>query len=183
MQPDLQEPLYKTLRRARIAAGLTQSALAERAGCRQSAVSMMEAGRTTALSQETLRKIAGELGVTLPDALPAAALAPASAIATALGAAWCPNFQCLSNLPYFIGEELFFLPLGTAGDGAHCLLCGELLERACPACGARVHHASGCCEACGRPLVAMPEGFADAPRAWADAQREQIALLRAARSV
>ena len=43
MQPDLQEPLYKTLRRARIAAGLTQSALAERAGCRQSAVSMMEA--------------------------------------------------------------------------------------------------------------------------------------------
>ena len=39
----------------------------------------------TALSQETLRKIAGELGVTLPDALPAAALAPASAIAAALG--------------------------------------------------------------------------------------------------
>ena len=29
----------------------------------------------------------------------------------------------------------------------------------------------------------MPEGFADAPRAWADAQREQIALLRSARSL
>ena len=63
------EAIFKQLRKARIAAGLTQAALAGQVGCTQSAVSMMEAGRPEALSRESLEKLAKVLNVTLPEAV------------------------------------------------------------------------------------------------------------------
>ncbi len=172
---DTPRTFLTALRRGRLAAGLTQSALAERVGCQQSALSMLERGRLTAVSRETLAKIAEAVGV----ALPAGTIPPSAAAAAALppGFAFCPDFQCLSNLPYFVGGELLLLPLGSAGDGVHCAVCGELLARACPACGAAVSRAGGCCTACGAPLVAVPEDVAAEPRAWAAAQQAAIAAF------
>ena len=166
---------FSALRRGRLAAGLTQNELAEKVGCKQSALSMLERGRASAVSRATLAKIAEAVGVELPaGAVPAAA---AVAAALPLGFAFCPNFECLSNLPYFVGGELLLLPLGAAGDGKHCAVCGELLARACPACGAPVRRGGGCCGLCGAPFVALPDGEPADARAWAAAQQAAIAAF------
>ena len=163
------------LKRGRLAAGLTQSELAEKVGCKQSALSMLERGRFSAVSRETLAKIAEATGVELPaGAVPAAALAAAALPA---GFAFCPNCDCLSNLPYFVGGELLLLPLGSAGEGPHCAICGEILARSCPACGASARRGGGCCAACGAPLVPVPEDVAAAPRDWAAAKQSAIAAF------
>lgn len=170
---------FVALRRGRLAAGLTQSALAEKVGCKQSALSMLEGGRISAVSRETLAKIAEAVGVELPAGVvpPEAAGAASVAAALPLGFAFCPNFECLSNLPYFVGGELLLLPLGSAGDGAHCAVCGEILARTCPACGAPVRRGGGCCGRCGAPLVAVPAGEPADPAAWAAAQQAAIAAF------
>ena len=72
MQDPLSEPLHLVLRRARQAANLRQTALAQQVGCTQSALSMFEGGRASALSAETVRKVAETLGVELPASFPAA---------------------------------------------------------------------------------------------------------------
>ena len=173
---DTPRTFLTALRRGRLAAGLTQRELAEKVGCKQSALSMLEGGRPAAVSRETLAKIAHAVGVALPEGTsPAAAAAAAAAAAfPPAGFAFCPDFECPTNMPYFAGTELLLLPLGTAGAGRHCAACGELLARACPACGAPVRRGGGCCTACGAPLVVVPEGFAADPRAWA-AERQSAA--------
>ena len=77
-----------------------------------------------------------------------------------------------------MGGQLFFLPLGTAGDDEHCALCGELLERECPHCHAHLHGHGGCCPVCGAPLLEMPEGFVEDAAAWAESQRALAVALR-----
>ena len=128
MTKDGTENLHKLLRKARIDAGLTQAALAAQVGCKQSAVSMMEAGRPEALSRESLEKLAKVLNVTLPEAVDAKPLSPTSGA----GPAVCPGFNCPSNLPYAVGGEVFFMPLGTAGSGrgAEYAQAGHLRYRA-----------------------------------------------------
>jgi DNA-binding XRE family transcriptional regulator len=178
--------LHLALRRARQAANLRQGELAKQVGCTQSALSMYEGGKATALAQETVRKLAETLGVALPagfgeEGKPASA-APLPAVLALPGAGvvpvrFCPNFQCLSNLPYSVGGQTLFLPLAVAGGAAHCAVCGELLEKVCPACGAPVLRRGGCCGECGAPLVVWPEGFAEDPSAWIAAQRAAISDL------
>ena len=177
MSNDSAEPFHLQVRAARRAAHWSQSELAAKAGCRQSQVSEFEAGVRGKVSRETAAKFAQLLGLPAPDAdAPAAALAPAMPGARAR----CPNFECPSNLPYWLDGRLLFLPLGTAGSGTHCAICGEVLERACPRCGAPVLAPGGCCGACGSPLVEIPEGAVADPRAWAEAQRASAVELRAA---
>ncbi len=169
------EPFHLQVRAARRAAHWSQSELAAKAGCRQSQISEFEAGVRGKVSRETVAKLAGLLGLEAPDGT------AADPVAAAPGArARCPNFECPSNLPYWVGGQLFFLPLGTAGSGTHCAICGEVLERTCPHCGAPVLASGGCCEACGLPLVELPAGFAPDPRAWAETQRATAVALRAA---
>ena len=120
------------LRVARRAKGLTQAELAQRVGCQQSAVSMMEAGRTTALAHETLARIAAELGVTWA----ATEHAAAPAAARPAGQAHCPDPECPSNVPFVVNGALVFWPRPqSASGGSHCAWCGEVLARICPACG------------------------------------------------
>lgn len=177
--PQIQQ-LLVALRRGRLAVGLTQSELADKVGCKQSALSMLERGRFSAVSRETLAKIAAEVGVQLPaEATPPAAAAATLALPP-LGFAFCPNPDCLSNLPYFVGPELLLLPLGPAGEGPRCAVCGEILVRACPACGAPARRNAGCCADCGAPLVPAPEDAAADPRAWAAERQAAVqAFLRA----
>ena len=170
------EAIDKQLRKARIAAGLTQAALAAKVGCTQSAVSMMEAGRGEAMSRESLEKLATILGVALPNVPEASP----EAVVDASGPAVCPGFNCPTNLPYAVGGDVFFMPLGTAGRGHHCVFCGEPLLRRCPACGAALTTPGGCCGACGAAVVTLPDGYADDPASWVERRQTAIAALRRA---
>ncbi|MBR1835922.1 MAG: helix-turn-helix domain-containing protein, partial [Kiritimatiellae bacterium] len=75
---DTPRDFLAALRRGRLAAGLTQSALAQKVGCKQSALSMLEHGSATAVSRETLARIADAVGVELPPEPAAAVLAAAA---------------------------------------------------------------------------------------------------------
>ena len=68
---------------------------------------------------------------------------------------FCPNPHCPTNKEYFVEEIRLFLPDREAADpvgGKYCAMCGELLERACPNCGAPVH-AGAICSLCGQPYI------------------------------
>ena len=95
------------LRDARRGKRLSQAALAREAGCTQSAISMMELGRSDAVARETLLKIAAILDVPLDQAAVAAggAAAPRRAVAPRL---CCPQAECPSNVPFAVGESLSF---------------------------------------------------------------------------
>jgi len=163
------------LRLARRAKGLTQADLARLVGCQQSAISMMEAGQTTALGRETLAKMAVELGVTW-----AAASEPAvPVVARQLGQAHCPDPECPSNVPFVVNGTLVFWPRPQPGShGSHCAYCGEVMARLCPNCGAAALPGA-CCRVCGASYVPPPvKGDADV-ETWAAARRRQIAEWRA----
>ncbi len=94
--------------------------------------------------------------------------------------AYCPDCSCLSNMPYFMGGELRFLPLGLCGAGARCTVCGEVLERRCPHCKAPVRGRGGCCAACGGALMALPQGAVADVESWVRAQRAAVSAYLAA---
>lgn len=174
-------PLHRRLRDARRARGMTQSELADQAGCKQSAVSMLESGRLEALARPTVARIAALLGVELGAELAAEAPAggaPAALAAPPPGRACCPNGACPSNVPFVVAGEVIFWPRRqpTAG-GRHCAYCGEVLERLCRHCGAPVSEGA-CCPACGTPRVPAPPAAGDDPEGWAEARRRQIAEWR-----
>ena len=175
MSEEGQPDFHRALRKARIAAGMTQAALAARVGCTQSAVSMMESGRREAISKESLEKLAGILGVKLPDnAQDSPPVSPVSAVGALI---FCPNCNCPSNIPYLVGGEVFFMPRGNVGHGRHCVLCGELLSTTCPECSAPISVAGGCCGSCGAAIVNFPTGMAADTRAWVRARVAEIASL------
>ncbi len=175
MEQEFTIAVCRQLREARRAKGVTQAELAQRVGCQQSAISMMEAGRVTALAPETRARIAAELGVLLEAGTSECAVAAAPARVRA----FCPDPDCPSNVPFVVSGALVFWPRGesVAGD-RHCACCGEVLARSCGRCGAAVT-AGACCRDCGTayvPSAALP--VAD-PAAWAEARRRQIAEWRA----
>lgn len=163
------------LARARREKGLTQSALAQAVGCKQSAISMLESGQPEKLSREAVEKAAKLLGVALeapapeprPPALPAAR-------------GFCPNALCPSNVPYAVDGELLFWPrLQPAAEaGSRCACCGELLETRCPHCGAAAAEGA-CCTACGGARVTNTLPPDTAPEPWAAQRRREIAEWRA----
>ena len=167
------------LRKARIAAGMTQAALAAQTGCAQSAVSMFEAGKRDALSRESVGKIAALLKVGLP---PENSAAPASAFGFAEHSPmpFCPGFNCPSNLAYMVGVSVFLLPTGAAGNGKHCVLCGEALSALCHGCGADARHGGACCAECGAALVPFPDDFigTDSVAEWTLRHNETVKVTR-----
>ncbi len=175
MDKDFTIVLCRQLREARRAKGLTQADLAQRVGCQQSSVSMMEAGRVTALAPETRARIAAELGVPLePEAGEAVVAAPPVA-----GRACCPEPDCPSNVPFVVSGALLFWPRGQAAAGErHCAACGEVLVHACGKCGAPVI-AGACCRDCGTAYVSAVAIQAADLEVWAESRRRQIAEWRA----
>ena len=170
----------RQLARARRAKGMTQSALADAVGCKQSALSMLEAGHAAKVAHETVEKIAALLEVPLETAAAAAPALPPGPTA-ANTHAFCPHADCFSNVPYVVNGELLFWPRPQA-DGraaaAHCAVCGELLERCCPHCGAPVVTAGACCPACGGERVANTLPPETDCEAWAAQRRRVIAEWR-----
>jgi DNA-binding XRE family transcriptional regulator len=164
------------LRAARRAKGLTQAQLAQRVGCQQSAVSMMEAGRVTALAPETRERIAAELGVVLAGATESPVVAVVVPVA---GRAFCTEPDCPTNVPFVVSGVLLFWPrVQAVPGGRHCAACGEVLAQACGKCGAPVA-AGACCRDCGTPYVSAVALPTAEPNAWAEARRQQIAAWRA----
>ena len=142
------------LKVARKAAKIGQSELAREVGCKQSAISMFENGRPTKLSEETIKRIAKKFGISL---LSEENEHPASFGLTVDSATkgFCPNSKCPSNSTYEVDGRRFFIPDREKADpigGRYCALCGEVLEKCCPNCGAPIH-AGAVCSVCGNPYI------------------------------
>ena len=130
--------LGSQIRAARQRRHLSQSALARQVGCRQSALSMYEGGRDSALSAQTVGKLCEALGLLPPaegELRPGAETGPQEAERV-----FCPNAACPSNLPVGVGGRTVLAPRAhlAGAEEVHCAWCGEVLERACPECGAPV---------------------------------------------
>jgi transcriptional regulator with XRE-family HTH domain len=146
---------------ARRKEGLSQSLLAEEVGCMQSAISMFEKGNVTKLSEETIIKLSKRLNVPLEEEK-SPLVSSISSDFVHLVHGFCPDCSCPSNVPYLVGDRLFFRPsrhLASPSGGKRCALCGEVLELRCPVCGAALNDGA-CCGMCGTVYVtpALPEG-------------------------
>ena len=170
----------RRLAQARRDKGMTQSALAQAVGCKQSAISMLESGQPEKLSQESVEKVAKLLGVALePPPSPSPAPGPQSCAVSPSSLGFCPQAACLSNVPYVVQGELLFWPrLQSLDSGRHCATCGELLEPRCPHCGAPVAADGACCPACGGARVTNTLAPDTAPEAWAARRRREIGEWR-----
>jgi transcriptional regulator with XRE-family HTH domain len=173
--------LHRLLAEARRERGITQSQLAAQAGCRQSAVSMMERGRTDALAWDKIKTVAQLLDVDVTPYAPEpqdSAAEDTSLHTSASGVGICPIFDCPGNIPFVVNGRLLILPraAGEAGE-RHCAYCGELLERTCPECGSPLEKGRACCGKCGAAYIAAPENINGGIHEWAERQRHNIAAL------
>ena len=155
---NLSPEICKKFKESRREAGMTQSELAREVGCKQSALSMFEQGDGTKINDEVIEKLAKKFGIRLAAEDASAAPVPPVVIRpTAIkGTAFCPNAGCPTNHPYLVDGRRFLKPALDEADpvgGKFCALCGELLERSCPNCGAPVH-AGAVCSHCGEAYVA-----------------------------
>ncbi len=150
----------RSVKSARREAGLTQGELAAEVGCKQSALSMFEQGDGTKLNDEVIGKLAKKFNLSYKDAQQTSrpttnTLQPFNPSTVVRG--FCPNPHCPSNREYFVEEMRLFRPDREAADpvgGKYCAMCGELLEKRCPNCGAPVH-AGAICSLCGQPYVVV----------------------------
>ncbi|MBM4155791.1 MAG: helix-turn-helix domain-containing protein [Lentisphaerae bacterium] len=181
--PEGTRTLREMLLAARRAAGMTQSEVARKVGCQQSAISMFESGLQDRLSEEKILALAKVLKVDPAGARPE----PVARTQARQILKYCPVDECPSNVPYVVRGQVCFAPvlvLAGAEERTHCSDCGEMLESACPneACGAPV--APGAfCPVCGTRYV-TPGGRATRNvEAWIAARREAIDQLRTMQSL
>lgn len=148
----------RKIKQARRDAGLSQSELAAEIGCKQPALSMFEQGDGTKLGDEAVLKLSKKFGIPLcesaaSDGIPESAAAQPSVVAAGTG--FCPNPECPSNSQYSVDGRVFRRPDRKSADpvgGRFCAVCGEILERKCPTCGAAVHDGA-VCTFCGKAYV------------------------------
>ena len=158
---NLDPEFCKKVKSARREAGIPQTVLAAEVGCKQSALSMFEQGDGTKLNDDVIEKLAKKFNLSLtpasdqfPTVLGNQTIKQPNNQTTLRG--FCPNPHCPSNHEYLVEDVRLFRPDCEAADpvgGKYCALCGELLERKCPSCGAPVH-AGAICSFCGQPYVA-----------------------------
>lgn len=158
---NLSSEFCQSIKEARRAAGLSQSLVAREVGCKQSALSMFEQGDGTKLNDEVITKLAKKFGVELPTT---STLSEATVFSSPInqnlaGEGFCPNPHCPSNHAYQVEGRRLLRPNRQEADpvGAkYCALCGEILEKCCPNCGALLHEGA-ICSYCGQPYVAVSE--------------------------
>lgn len=148
------------MRQARIAAGLSQSRLAAEIGCKQTAISMVEQGDGTKLNDEAIGKICEKFGIELRPAekpKPAVSVQPPVSRQIVPHTGFCPNAFCPSHFEYFVDGRRLLKPNREQTDpvgGKFCAICGEILERCCPNCGAPIHEGA-ICSYCGEAYVTV----------------------------
>ena len=171
--------LHELFRKQRLLKRLTQSQLARKGNCTQSAVSMFEAGRTDVLARDRLKALADILQLDISGSPEIDTVPPA---ATAMTLKYCPTDECLSNIPYVVNQQLCFVPTmieAPAGEQTWCEFCGEILEDHCPNpdCTAKPNE-GGFCVHCGTRYVTAGQTKAQSPVEWADDQRHRIREIR-----
>jgi transcriptional regulator with XRE-family HTH domain len=154
---NLDPDICRRLREARKSARLSQSALAAEIGCKQSALSMFEQGDGTKLNDDAIEKFAAKFGIKIKEKTEAvvSASVPPRPIGRERG--YCPNPRCPSNSLYRVEERTFSKPDRSLADpvgGTFCALCGEVLEKRCPNCGAPLHEGAVCSH-CGEAYIAV----------------------------
>ena len=140
---------------ARKAKGLNQTALARLVGCKQSALSEFEGGMGTKLSDEIVKKMADQLGVSLDPSPVKAVIPQVSAIPGIVIHGFCPDCNCPSNIPFIVAGKVMFRSsrlMASPIGGKYCAQCGEVLETCCPNCGAALNEGA-CCTMCGNAYV------------------------------
>ncbi len=128
---------------------MSQSELARQVGCKQSALSMFEGGRHTALNATVIGKLCETLGLLPPTQTE---MAQKSSFHQRT---FCPNASCPSNLPLIIGNQVVLVPhkhFREDEKACHCAWCGEVLEHTCPECGEPIN-AGAFCAYCGSPYI------------------------------
>ena len=157
----LDPKICQQVRQERRKARLSQSELAREVGCGQSALSMFEQGDGTKLNDEVIHKLCEKFKIELKSSEElkedAAAASPRPVVPSALIHGFCPNPDCPSNHGYQVDGETFLLPHRHESDpvgGQFCALCGEILEKKCPTCGAPLHDGAVCSH-CGNRYVAV----------------------------
>ena len=186
---NLSPDICRQIGQARREQGISQSALAVELGCKQPALSMFEAGDGTKLSEEAVKKLAKKFNVSLDAHSDKTGVAgeagSVSAGALFSGAAehegFCPNCHCPSNFPYLVDGRLLLRPsmkIAAPVSGAkRCAVCGEVLEKCCPTCGAPLNDGA-CCAICGMPYVTPTLPSGTDPARWIRARREEIEAFR-----
>jgi len=153
---DLSPEICLKIKAARRAAKLQQSVVAAEVGCTQSALSMFEQGDGTKLNDGVIEKLAKKFGVDLKA--PVEKVQPPAEgprLVTERATGFCPNPHCPSNHSYEVDGRTFHRSDRASADpvgGRFCALCGEVLEKRCPNCGAPVHEGAVCSH-CGEPYV------------------------------
>ena len=136
--------------------------LAAEVGCKQSALSMFEQGDGTKLNDEVIQRLAKKFGIEIKSAeespVPVPVAAPLPRVQPAVIArGFCPNPHCPSNHAYEIDGRVLVRPDRSVADpvgGKFCAVCGEVLEKRCPNCGAPLHEGA-VCSFCGDAYVAV----------------------------
>ena len=153
---NLSPVICQKLKEARREAGLSQSIVAKEVGCKQSALSMFEQGDGTKLNDEVIKRLAEKFGIKLEETADSLTdFSPTQAKSLEKG--FCPNPHCPSNHGYKVGDATFLKPTREEADpagGKFCVLCGEVLEKKCPNCGAELHDGA-VCTWCGSPYIAI----------------------------
>lgn len=158
---NLSPEFCRKIKEARRAAKLGQVAVAEKVGCKQSALCMFENGGVTKLNDEVIGKLSKLFNVeivtaggTLPEIVTESGRQQEASVP---GVGFCPNPKCPSNHAYEVDGRTYLRPDRAAADpvGAkYCAVCGEVLVKRCPNCGAPVHDGAVCSH-CGDAYVAV----------------------------
>lgn len=175
---DLPEIVTDVVRRTRREKALTQSELAELAGCKQSAISMFESGRTDALSAKNVQRIAELLGIDLKSLA-----VPAPGEPTEVTLKCCPVDKCPSNVPYVAGDRLCFKPAMVSAPAkakTRCGYCGEVMESRCTNRDCRAELSEGAfCPECGTEYVVATTTLSGWQLGkWAGEERARIREIR-----
>ena len=165
----LSHEICKQIAHARREKGLTQTALAAEVGCKQSAISMLEAGQASKLSKENIEKIASVLGLTLRTS------ETQVVSSKRIQHSFCPNALCPSSTPYVVQDQLIFHP--RLQHGKHCAYCAELLETHCANCATPIHEASAYCSFCGEARVTNTLPPEIPIRSWVVERRRELIEL------
>jgi class 3 adenylate cyclase/transcriptional regulator with XRE-family HTH domain/tetratricopeptide (TPR) repeat protein len=158
------------LRRHRLAAGLTQQALADQAGLSVRGIADLERGVRRFPHFHTVRCLAQALDLTPAErvALVAAGRRPEQGLREAESSA-SEARRCGG-----CGRE-------NAPDAHFCVDCGDPLELVCPACGAVGDPSARFCHACGASRTAAPGEVEvaehEVPRVAADGEQKQATVL------
>ena len=150
------------IREARRAAKLSQIVVANDIGCKQSALSMFEQGDGTKLSDESIKKLADKFGIDISQKKSSFQTTPGGAVVAQRTVSeskvgFCPNPRCPTNHVYEVEGRTLYLPDRAAADpvgGKFCAMCGEVLMKVCPNCGAHVHD-GGFCSVCGESYISV----------------------------